>query len=50
MIYIKRLLAVLAVFFSLVVFIVGFPIFAAVYVFNGRDLTDKIMRLMPGKS
>jgi len=49
MIYLQRLAAIFVVFCSLIIVTVGFPFFAAVYVYSGRDLTDKILNLMPGK-
>jgi hypothetical protein len=49
MIYLKRLLAVIAVLFSLVVFTVGFPFFAAVYIYSGKDFSERIIKMMPGK-
>jgi len=48
MIYLKRLLAVIAVLFSLVVFTFVFPFFAAVYIYSGKDFTEKIFKFYAG--
>lgn len=49
MIYLQRFAAILAVLFSLIVFAAGFPVFAVWYLFTGRDLTNGLTRIFPGK-
>jgi uncharacterized membrane protein len=49
MIYLQRLLAVIAVLFSLVVFIICLPFFVTVFLVTGKDYSDKVLSWMPEK-
>lgn len=47
--YVQRLLAIAVVFFALLVFVVGFPVFSVYYFFTGKDLTGWLNKILPAK-
>jgi len=47
-IYLKRLAAVLLVLISLVIFVCLFPVYALIYISTGRDISDKVVTILPG--
>jgi Na+/glutamate symporter len=49
MIYLQRLLVVIAVLLSLVVFIICLPFFVTVFLVTGKDYSDKVLGWTPDK-